>query len=202
MAKRWYQSALSWPYGYSRSLTVTSEKEGRARVSLPPRWRTDVPMFAHAKLLIICNTEWKFVVLSNGNGFYLGASDECVLVKKTPGERLQPNYLRPRYIGPTPGVMVWGAISYDGRSTVVVIPSTLPANSDLKKYCMKKTAGNHNAVDRGLRGVFQKRNAPPHITVVTQCALQSDLRDLKICLQLSTYGISLNDNTRIIHNQH
>ncbi|GBN87696.1 hypothetical protein AVEN_164690-1 [Araneus ventricosus] len=47
---------------------------------------------------------------------------------RRPGERQQPTCLRPRHTGPTPGVMVWEAISYDSRSTLVVIPRTLTAN--------------------------------------------------------------------------
>ncbi|GBL96936.1 hypothetical protein AVEN_182517-1 [Araneus ventricosus] len=73
-------------------------------------------------------TEWRSVVFSDGNRFWLGASDVRVLVRRRPGERLQPTCLRPRHTGPTSGVMVWGAISYDSRSTLVVIPRTLTSN--------------------------------------------------------------------------
>ncbi|GBN35056.1 hypothetical protein AVEN_115609-1 [Araneus ventricosus] len=34
------------------------------------------------------------------------------------GGQVQPTCLRPRHTGPTPGVMIWGAISYDRRSTL------------------------------------------------------------------------------------
>ena len=73
-------------------------------------------------------TEWRSVVFSDESRFCLCASDSRVLVRRRPGERLQPNCLLPRHTGPTPGVMVWGAISYDSRSTLVVIPNTLTAN--------------------------------------------------------------------------
>ncbi|GFW15421.1 HTH_Tnp_Tc3_2 domain-containing protein [Trichonephila clavipes] len=43
-------------------------------------------------------------------------------------EQLSTDYLRLRHTGPTPEIMVCGAISYDGRRTLVVIPSTLTAN--------------------------------------------------------------------------
>ncbi|GFU95123.1 transposable element Tc1 transposase [Trichonephila clavipes] len=58
-------------------------------------------------------TEWRFVVFSDEIGFFLGARDSRVLVRRRPGERLQPNFYRPRYTEPTPGVIIYGAISYD-----------------------------------------------------------------------------------------
>ncbi|GFX68122.1 HTH_Tnp_Tc3_2 domain-containing protein [Trichonephila clavipes] len=64
--------------------------------------------------------------------FCLGASDGCVLVRRRPGGRLQPNYLQRRHTGFTPGVMIWGAISNGSRSTLV-IPNTLTANLCVKR---------------------------------------------------------------------
>ncbi|GBL92307.1 hypothetical protein AVEN_35850-1 [Araneus ventricosus] len=75
-----------------------------------------------------CRTEWRSVVFSDKNWFCLGASDFRVLVRRRTGESMQPICLRPRHTGPTPGVMVWGAISYDSSSTLVVAPRTLTAN--------------------------------------------------------------------------
>ncbi|GFY09042.1 hypothetical protein TNCV_4662331 [Trichonephila clavipes] len=40
--------------------------------------------------------------------FCLGASDDRMLVRRRPEERLPPNCLRPRHTGPTPGVMSEG----------------------------------------------------------------------------------------------
>ncbi|GBM30418.1 hypothetical protein AVEN_202997-1, partial [Araneus ventricosus] len=73
-------------------------------------------------------TEWRSVVFSDESRFCLGADDGRVLVRIRSGERLQPTCLQPRHTGPTPGVMVSGAISYHSRSTLVVIPRTLTAN--------------------------------------------------------------------------
>ena len=73
-------------------------------------------------------TEWRSVVFSNESGFCFGASDGRVLVTKRPGEHLQPNCFQPRQKGPTIGVVVWGAIFYDNRSPLVVIPNTLTGN--------------------------------------------------------------------------
>ncbi|GBM76207.1 Transposable element Tc1 transposase [Araneus ventricosus] len=100
-------------------------------------------------------------MFSDESRFFLGDSDGHVLVRRRPGERLQPACLRPRYTGPTSGVMVWGAISYDSRSTLVVIPRTLTANLYVRLVIPFKG------------GVFQQDNACPHTAVVTQHALQS-----------------------------
>ncbi|GBN55869.1 hypothetical protein AVEN_87235-1 [Araneus ventricosus] len=54
--------------------------------------------------------EWRSVVFSDESRFCHGASDGRVLVRRRPDERLQPTYLWPRHTGPTPRVMVWGAI--------------------------------------------------------------------------------------------
>ncbi|GFX33962.1 transposable element Tcb1 transposase [Trichonephila clavipes] len=51
-------------------------------------------------------TEWRSLVFSKESRFYLGASDGRMLVKRRPGERLQPNCLRPRRTGLTPVVMI------------------------------------------------------------------------------------------------
>ncbi|GBN12987.1 hypothetical protein AVEN_6217-1 [Araneus ventricosus] len=44
-------------------------------------------------------TEWRSVAFSEETPFCLGASDGRVLVRRRPGERLQPIYLRPRHAG-------------------------------------------------------------------------------------------------------
>ncbi|GBM88890.1 hypothetical protein AVEN_134150-1 [Araneus ventricosus] len=73
-------------------------------------------------------TEWRSVVFSDESRFCLGDSDGRVLVRMRLGERLQPTCLRPRHTGPTPGVMVWGAISYESKRTLVVTPRALTDN--------------------------------------------------------------------------
>ena len=51
-------------------------------------------------------TEWRSIVFSGESSFYRGASDGRVLVRRSPGKSLEPNCLRPRHTGPTPGIMV------------------------------------------------------------------------------------------------
>ncbi|GBN00262.1 hypothetical protein AVEN_160125-1 [Araneus ventricosus] len=110
------------------------------------------------------------IVFSDENRFCLGASDGRVLVQRRPGERLQPTCLRPRHTGPIPGVLVWGAISYDSRSSLVVIPRTLTANLYVSLVIQPVVLPFMNSIQGG---VFQQDNSRPHTAVVTQHALQS-----------------------------
>ncbi|GBL94676.1 Transposable element Tc1 transposase [Araneus ventricosus] len=115
-------------------------------------------------------TEWRSVVFSDESRFCLGASDGRVLVRRRPGERLQPPCLRPRHTGPTPGIMGWGAISYDSRSTLVVIPRSLTANLYVSLVIQPIVLPFMNSIQEG---VFQHDNARRHTAVVTQHALQN-----------------------------
>ncbi|GFY08088.1 uncharacterized protein TNCV_1355041 [Trichonephila clavipes] len=51
-------------------------------------------------------TEWRSVVFSDESRSCQGVSNGCVLVRSWPGERLQPNCLRPRHTALTPGIIV------------------------------------------------------------------------------------------------
>ncbi|GFX97724.1 hypothetical protein TNCV_3066111 [Trichonephila clavipes] len=53
-----------------------------------------------------------------------------MLVRRGPEDHLQPNCLRPRHIGPKPGVMIHGAISND-RSSPREIIDILPCHGRL-----------------------------------------------------------------------
>ncbi|GBO29914.1 Transposable element Tc1 transposase [Araneus ventricosus] len=115
-------------------------------------------------------TKWRSVAFSDESRFCLGASDGRVLVRRRPGERLQPTCLWPRHTGSTPGAMVWGAISYDTRSTLVVIPRTMTANLYVSLVIQPVVLPFMNSIQGG---VFQQDNARPHTAVATQYALQS-----------------------------
>ncbi|GBM88098.1 hypothetical protein AVEN_190495-1 [Araneus ventricosus] len=111
-------------------------------------------------------TEWRSVVFSDESLFCLVASDGRVLVIRRPGELLQITCLRPRHTGPSPGVMVWGTISYDSRSTLVVIPRILNANLYVSLVIQPVVLLFINSI----QGVFYNRIT---LAVVTQHALPS-----------------------------
>ncbi|GBM99280.1 hypothetical protein AVEN_142276-1 [Araneus ventricosus] len=66
--------------------------------------------------------------------------------------------------------MVCGAISYESRSTLAVIPRTLTANLYVSLVIQPVVLPFMNIIQGG---VFQQDNARPHTAVVTQHALQS-----------------------------
>ncbi|GFX20005.1 transposable element Tcb2 transposase [Trichonephila clavipes] len=103
--------------------------------------------------------EWRSVVFYDESRFCLGASDGCVLVRRKPGEHLQPNCMWSRHTGHTPEVMIWGAISCDSWSTFVVIPKTLTANLYI------------SLVIQPIVLPF-KEEFLPHTVVVMLCAVQ------------------------------
>ncbi|GFU92928.1 uncharacterized protein TNCV_2080741 [Trichonephila clavipes] len=82
---------------------------------------------------------------------------------------LKLNCLWPRHAGPTPGVMIWGAIYYDCRSTLVFTQNTLTANLCVSLVIKPIVLPFMNSISWGV----QQNNARSHTAVVTQRALQS-----------------------------
>ncbi|GFW92021.1 transposable element Tcb2 transposase [Trichonephila clavipes] len=70
-------------------------------------------------------TGWQKVVFSDESRFVLGADDNRVRVWRHPGERYDSPHTFLRHTARTAGVMVWGAIAYDSRSTLIVMRGTL-----------------------------------------------------------------------------
>ncbi|GFX22833.1 transposable element Tcb1 transposase [Trichonephila clavipes] len=66
-------------------------------------------------------TDWLKVVFSDEFRFVLGTDDNRVRVWKRPGERNNSPLTVLRHTARTAGVMVWGVIAYDSRSTLIVI---------------------------------------------------------------------------------
>ncbi|GFS52389.1 uncharacterized protein TNCV_4850941 [Trichonephila clavipes] len=87
-----------------------------------------------------------------------------MLVRRRPKERLLPNCLWSRHPGPTRGVMVWLAISFDHKSTIVFISKTVTA------FVLQPSNSAYSTAIYG--GVFLPDNAHPRTTVVTQRAVQ------------------------------
>ncbi|GFV00230.1 transposable element Tc1 transposase [Trichonephila clavipes] len=70
-------------------------------------------------------TDWQKVVFSDESRFVLGTDDNRVRVWRCPGERYNSPHTVLRHTVLTAGVMVWGAIAYDSRSTLIVMRGTL-----------------------------------------------------------------------------
>ncbi|GFX53063.1 cytochrome P450 4c3 [Trichonephila clavipes] len=70
-------------------------------------------------------TDWQKVVFSDESRFVLGTDDNRVRVWRRPGERYNSPHTVLRHTARTAGVMVWGVIAYDSRSTLLVMRGTL-----------------------------------------------------------------------------
>ncbi|GFV60542.1 transposable element Tc1 transposase [Trichonephila clavipes] len=113
--------------------------------------------------------EWRSGVFFEESSFCLVATDGRLLVRRRGGVHLQPNCVRPGHTEPTPGVMVWGAISYDSRSTPVVIPNTLPLNLHVRLIIQPIALPFIKSIQVE---VFQQENTRSYSTLLTQRFLQ------------------------------
>ncbi|GFX89117.1 transposable element Tcb1 transposase [Trichonephila clavipes] len=67
----------------------------------------------------------RLATFSDEFGFVLGTDDNHVRVWRRPGERYNSPHTVLRHTARTARVMVWGAIAYDSRSTLIVMRGTL-----------------------------------------------------------------------------
>ncbi|MBJ4999813.1 IS630 family transposase [Salmonella enterica subsp. enterica serovar Hadar] len=110
--------------------------------------------------------EWRHVVFSDESRFCIQHHDGRIRVWRHRGERTLPTCIRHRHTGPSPGVMVWGAIGYTSRSPLVRIAGTLNSS----RYISDVLGPVALPYLRGLRNAtFQQDNARPHVarTVLT-----------------------------------
>ncbi|UYV72355.1 hypothetical protein LAZ67_9002766 [Cordylochernes scorpioides] len=71
--------------------------------------------------------DWGRIVFSDESRFLLCPDDRRKRVWRRPGQRVDPGLTLEHHTGPQQGVMVWGAISFDSRTPLVVTPGTLTA---------------------------------------------------------------------------
>ncbi|KFM65698.1 Transposable element Tcb2 transposase, partial [Stegodyphus mimosarum] len=72
-------------------------------------------------------TDWSRIVFSDESRFELSPNDQRRRVWRRPGQRYDTNLTVFRQTGRQPGVMVWGNISFNSRSPLVVIRRNLTA---------------------------------------------------------------------------
>ncbi|GFT98295.1 transposable element Tcb1 transposase [Trichonephila clavipes] len=70
-------------------------------------------------------TDWQKVVFSDESRFVLGTDYNRVRVWRHPGERYNPPHTVLRHTARTAGVIVWGTIACDCRSTLIMMRETL-----------------------------------------------------------------------------
>ncbi|GFX50598.1 transposable element Tcb1 transposase [Trichonephila clavipes] len=88
-----------------------------------------------------------------------------IRVWRHPGERYNSPHTVLRHTARTAGVMVWGAITYDSRSTLIVMRGTLTGQRFVDDILRPHVGPFLN----GLPGaIFQQDNARPHTARVAQ----------------------------------
>ncbi|GFT42550.1 transposable element Tcb2 transposase [Trichonephila clavipes] len=114
-------------------------------------------------------TDWQKVVFSDESQFVLGTDDNRVLMWRRPDERYYSPHTALRHTARTAGVMVWGAIAYDSRSTLIVMRGTLTA----QRYVDDILQPHVGPFLNGLPGaIFQQDNARLHTARVSQDLLR------------------------------
>ncbi|GFU31138.1 transposable element Tc1 transposase [Trichonephila clavipes] len=110
-------------------------------------------------------TDWQKVVFSDESRFVLETDDNCVRVWRRPSERYNAHHTVLRHTARIAGVMVWGAISYDIRSTLIVLRGFLTGT----RYVDDILRPDVGPFINGLPGAnFQQVNARPHTAIVSQ----------------------------------
>ncbi|GFU35443.1 HTH_Tnp_Tc3_2 domain-containing protein [Trichonephila clavipes] len=66
-------------------------------------------------------TDWRRVIFRDESRFSLSADDHRTRVWRRTGQRSDPAFIVERHTAISQGVTVWGAISWDTRSSLVVL---------------------------------------------------------------------------------
>ncbi|UYV70155.1 hypothetical protein LAZ67_7002015, partial [Cordylochernes scorpioides] len=114
--------------------------------------------------------DWGRIVFSDESRFLLCPDDRHKRVWRRPGQRVDPGLTVEHHTCSQQGVMVWGAISFDIRTPLVVIPGTLTAQryvDDIQRPGLLRFLSHHPGL------TFQQDNARPHTSRVTMDCLQS-----------------------------
>ncbi|UYV76601.1 hypothetical protein LAZ67_14001425, partial [Cordylochernes scorpioides] len=103
--------------------------------------------------------DWGRIVFCDESRFLLCPDDLRKRVWRRPGQRVDPGLTVEHHTGPQQGVMVWGAISFDRRTPLVVIPVTLTAQryvDDILRPVLLPFLSHHPGL------TLQQDNARPH----------------------------------------
>ncbi|GFX71001.1 transposable element Tc3 transposase [Trichonephila clavipes] len=109
--------------------------------------------------------DWQKVVFSDESRFILGTDDNCVRVWRRNVERYNSPHTVLRHTARPAGEMVWEAIAYDNRSTLIVMRGTITG----QRYVDDILRLHVGPFLNGLPGaIFQQDNARPHTARVAQ----------------------------------
>ncbi|GFY19613.1 HTH_Tnp_Tc3_2 domain-containing protein [Trichonephila clavipes] len=114
-------------------------------------------------------TDWRRVIFSDESRFSLSADDHRTRVWRRTGQRSNPAFIVERHTAISQGVTVWGAISWDTRSSLVVLQGTLTArryvDDILTPIVLPMLSSRPGAI-------YQQDNARPHTARLSQQCLQ------------------------------
>ncbi|GFU98694.1 transposable element Tcb1 transposase [Trichonephila clavipes] len=114
-------------------------------------------------------TDWRRVIFSDESRFSLSDDDHRTRVWRRTGQRSDPAFIVERHTAISQGVTVWGAISWDTRSSLVVLQGTLTArryvDDILTPIVLPMLSSRPGAI-------YQQDNARPHTTRLSQQCLQ------------------------------
>ncbi|GFT21384.1 transposable element Tcb2 transposase [Trichonephila clavipes] len=109
-------------------------------------------------------TDWRRVIFSDESRFSLSADDHRTVWRRT-GQRSDPAFIVERHTAISQGVTVWGAISWDTRSSLVVLQGTLTArryvDDILTPIVLPMLSSRPGAI-------YQQDNARPHTARLSQ----------------------------------
>ncbi|GFT91154.1 transposable element Tcb2 transposase [Trichonephila clavipes] len=163
---RAYVGVAIVPQTISRHLAEANLKFKRPFRALPltPEYRQLRLQWCQARSMWNV-TDWQKVVFSDESRFVLGTDDNRVRVWRRSGERYNSPHTVLRHTARTAGVMVWGAIAYDSRSTLIVMRATLTG----QRYVDDILRPHVGPFLNGLPGaIFQQDNARSHTARVAQ----------------------------------
>ncbi|GFY33847.1 transposable element Tcb1 transposase [Trichonephila clavipes] len=170
------------PQTISRHLAEANLKSKRRFRALPltPEHRQQRLQWCQARSVWNV-TDWQKVVFSDESRLVLGTDDNRVRVWRLPGERYNSPYTVLRHTARTAGVMVWEAIAYDSRSTLIVLRGTLTG----QRYVDDILRPHVGPFLNGLPGaIFQQDNARPHTARVAS-RLPTSFSDSSMSNQLN-----------------
>ncbi|GFV88697.1 HTH_Tnp_Tc3_2 domain-containing protein [Trichonephila clavipes] len=112
---------------------------------------------------------WRRVIFSDESRFSLSDDDHRTRVWRRTGQRSDPAFIVERHTAISQGVTVWGAISWDTRSSLVVLQGTLTArryvDDILTPIVLPMLSSRPGAI-------YQQDNARPHTARLSQQCLQ------------------------------
>ncbi|GFU47863.1 transposable element Tcb2 transposase [Trichonephila clavipes] len=114
-------------------------------------------------------TDWRRVIFSDESRFSLSDDDHRTRVWRRTGQRSDPAFIVERHTAISQGVTVWGAISWDTLSSLVVLQGTLTArryvDDILTPIVLPMLSSRPGAI-------YQQDNARPHTARLSQQCLQ------------------------------